>query len=53
MTAYSGATRWWEGYLVRYFIPSIAGIAIILWVSTVAGNEFRKKGTDLFFGSNI
>lgn len=42
MTAYSGATRWWEGYLVRYFMPSIAGIAIILWVSTVAGDEFKE-----------
>jgi len=42
MTAYSGATRWWEGYLVRYFMPSIAGIAIILWVSTVAGDKFRE-----------
>lgn len=42
MATTSGATRWWEGYLVRYFMPSIAGIAIILWLSTIAGDDFRS-----------
>ena len=42
MTTASGATRWWEGYLVRYFMPSIAGIVIILWLSTIAGDNFKR-----------
>lgn len=38
----SGATRWWEGYLDRYFAPSIAGVAIVIWLASVAGDEFRS-----------
>ena len=41
------AGRWWENYLVRYFMPSIAGVAIIAWLSVVAGPDFRQI---LFFG---
>jgi hypothetical protein len=26
MSAESGTTRWWENYLVRYLMPSIAGV---------------------------
>lgn len=32
MSAESGATRWWENYLVRYFMPSIAGAIIVNWL---------------------
>jgi len=41
MSIGSGATRWWEGYLVRYFMPSIAGVAIVLWLTSIAGENFR------------
>lgn len=42
------SNRWWESYLVRYFMPSIAGIAIVSWLTSIGGDEFRKI---LFFGS--
>src|SRR6266436_5539194 len=29
MSTYSGTTRWWENYLPRYLMPSIAGMAIV------------------------
>ena len=35
MTA-STETRWWEGYLVRYLMPSIASAAIILWMASAS-----------------
>lgn len=41
------SNRWWESYLVRYFMPSIAGIAIVAWLVSVGGDDFRKI---LFFG---
>lgn len=28
----SVSTRWWENYLVRYFLPSLAGMLIIYWM---------------------
>ncbi|MDN7609406.1 hypothetical protein QZM28_22190 [Burkholderia multivorans] len=28
----SAATRWWENYLVRYFLPSLAGMVIVRWL---------------------
>ena len=28
----SGLTRWWESYLVRYFMPSIAGMIFVIWL---------------------
>ncbi|MDX1442845.1 MAG: hypothetical protein R3270_03590 [Gammaproteobacteria bacterium] len=35
-------SRWWENYLVRYFVPSIAGMLIITWIAEVAGNDFKN-----------
>lgn len=32
MTDGSVSTRWWENYLVRYFLPSLAGMLIIYWL---------------------
>jgi hypothetical protein len=29
----SGANRWWENYLVRYLMPSIAGMVMVLWLT--------------------
>ena len=37
----SGATRWWENYLVRYLMPSIAGAAIVAWLTSIAGHEMK------------
>lgn len=37
----SGTTRWWENYLVRYLMPSIAGVAIILWLCAIGGDDIR------------
>jgi hypothetical protein len=42
MSADSGTTRWWENYLVRYLMPSIAGVAIVGWLCTHAGAGFRS-----------
>jgi hypothetical protein len=36
------SNRWWESYLVRYFMPSIAGIALVGWLTFVAGEEFKN-----------
>lgn len=33
--------RWWENYLVRYFMPSIAGAVIVAWLVKIAGDELR------------
>lgn len=41
MSAESGAYRWWENYLVRYLMPSIAGAIVINWLVTIAGCDFR------------
>ncbi len=38
----SGANRWWEEYLVRYLMPSIAGTAIVNWLCFMTGDEFRS-----------
>lgn len=35
----SGTTRWWENYLVRYLMPSIAGVAIVSWLCSQGGDE--------------
>ncbi len=32
---YQSGGRWWENYAVRYFMPSVAGSAIVLWLSSV------------------
>jgi len=34
-------TRWWEHYLVRYLMPSIAGVAIVGWLCSHATDRFR------------
>jgi len=47
MAERENTTRWWENYLVRYFMPSIAGMAIVSWLSKFGGNDFKR---DLFFG---
>jgi len=42
MSTTSGAYRWWENYLVRYLMPSIAGAAIVNWLSESAEPSFKK-----------
>jgi len=32
MSNSSANTRWWENYLVRYFLPSVAGMFIVRWL---------------------
>ena len=46
MAGKENTTRWWENYLVRYFMPSIAGMAIVSWLSQAAGSDFKST---LFF----
>lgn len=41
MSNESGATRWWENYLVRYLMPSIAGAVIVAWLTSIAGHELK------------
>lgn len=41
MNGQASSTRWWENYLVRYFMPSIAGTAIVSWLASIAGPQFR------------
>lgn len=43
----SVSSRWWENYLVRYFMPSIAGIGIVAWLTAVGPSDLRDT---LFFG---
>ncbi len=33
----AGSTRWWESYLVRYFLPSLVGMLIVLWLQRFSG----------------
>ena len=47
MTTQTIAGRWWENYLVRYFMPSIAGIAIVAWLVAIGPTCLRET---LFFG---
>ena len=47
MSSYGGAKRWWDDYLVRYFMPTIAGVAIVIWIghiadAGVAGKPFQE-----------
>jgi len=42
MTAKSETTRWWENYLPRYLMPSIAGVIIVNWLSSYGGDQFRS-----------
>lgn len=41
MSNENGATRWWENYLVRYLMPSIAGAAIVAWLTDIAGHDLK------------
>lgn len=41
MAGESVTTRWWEYYLPRYLMPSIAGAVIVNWLCWYAGDEFR------------
>lgn len=38
----SSATRWWENYLVRYFLPSVVGMVIIRWLDINAPNSISE-----------
>lgn len=42
MSSESGTNRWWENYLVRYLMPSIAGMVIVNWITLQAG-ELRLR----------
>ena len=42
MSSDGGAKRWWEDYLVRYFMPSIAGVVIVIWLGDIAGDNFQE-----------
>lgn len=42
MSAESGTNRWWENYLVRYLMPSIAGVVIVYWLCSHGGDSFRS-----------
>ncbi len=37
----SSSNRWWESYLVRYLMPSIAGTAIVMWLGAIAAEPLR------------
>lgn len=34
--------RWWENYLVRYLVPSIAGMFILMWLNKNAGCKLEE-----------
>lgn len=42
MNTESGTTRWWENYLPRYLMPSIAGIAVVNWLCSYGGEGLRS-----------
>ncbi len=42
MSSENGAYRWWENYLVRYLMPSIAGAVIVNWLASIGGPDFKK-----------
>jgi hypothetical protein len=42
MAAKSETTRWWENYLPRYLMPSIAGVVIVNWLCSYGGDGFRS-----------
>lgn len=48
MSTESETGRWWENYLVRYLMPSIAGVGIVAWLMWVAPG-LREV---LFFGKS-
>jgi hypothetical protein len=42
LSAEYGTTRWWENYLVRYLMPSIAGVVIVSWLCSHGGDGLRE-----------
>lgn len=42
MSNESAATRWWENYLVRYFLPSVAGMVILRWIDLNTVGSIRN-----------
>ena len=42
MSTESGTTRWWEYYLPRYLMPSVAGVAIVNWLCSYGGDGLRS-----------
>lgn len=42
MSAEYTGNRWWENYLVRYLMPSIAGVAIVGWLCSYGGDGLRE-----------
>jgi hypothetical protein len=42
MSAQTGYGRWWENYLVRYLMPSIAGMIIVNWLMTISGDNLKE-----------
>ncbi|MEP2830019.1 hypothetical protein [Parvibaculum sp.] len=51
----SGITRWWENYLVRYLMPSIAGMLFVAWLyetspllQSAGVEKFVAMGTESF-----
>ena len=43
MSSDGGAKRWWDNYLVRYFMPTIAGVAIVIWLGHIADTGVAGK----------
>jgi hypothetical protein len=44
MSTTYGDTRWWENYAVRYLMPSVAGVAIVKWISWHGGGKLLSGG---------
>lgn len=42
MTMEYQTNRWWENYLVRYLMPSVAGVVIVSWLCWHAGDQLRS-----------
>jgi hypothetical protein len=42
MNTESGTTRWWEYYLPRYLMPSVAGVVIVNWLCSYGGDGMRS-----------
>ena len=52
----STATRWWENYLVRYFLPSLVGMIILRWLDESTDNllsSYIPFGWDNFRTANL
>ena len=52
----STGNRWWENYLVRYFIPSLVGMIILRWIDNNTSHllsSYIPFGTDKFATANL